>query len=79
MSTRVDVFFVLLQLNSPVNVKLLVNVPNTYQNMFSISPQFPYKCLNVRRSENANGKMANTYVNMIAIHTCHWNGPKIAR
>lgn len=50
-------------------------VSHHYQNMFSISPQLPIKCLSVNRSEKANGNIANKYVAMIANQTGHWKGP----
>lgn len=58
INIRVEFRFELLHDSLPENVKLFVNVPNTYQNIFSISDQFPIKCFNVSRSENANGNMA---------------------
>lgn len=45
MSILVAALSELLQLRSPLNVKQLVNVPNTYQNMFSICQGSFSKCV----------------------------------
>lgn len=63
----------------PVKLKQLVNVPKTYQNMFSISSGVSSKLLSVCLSEKAMGNIANRYMNVNVSHTVQWKGPMIAR
>lgn len=57
-SSLVAIFVDLFHESFPENVKQFVNVPKTYQNMFSTSSGVFSKCDRVCLSENAIGKMA---------------------
>lgn len=58
MSSLVEAFLEFDHVSSPLNVRLLVKVPKTYQNIFSIWPGFSIKYRIDSESEYANGMMA---------------------
>lgn len=79
MSNLVAILSDLLHEFLPVKLKQFVNVPKTYQNIFSASSGESIRSRNVCLSENVKGKIANRYISVNDNQTVQWNGPIIAR
>lgn len=79
MKSLVEHLAPLVQDFSPENVKRLVKVPKTYQNISSISAGRSMSGRRVCQEEKAIGTTARRYVRVSASQTSQRKGPMMAR